>query len=257
MADAALFVPQSRPRLFVVAVRRDLEIVGAANGPRSLWHTPAIRKARAALPGALARSWIWWSMPRPPERETRQGNLIDEPSDEAVWDAPAEIETLLSMMSGANLAKVDAAKAAGIRLAGGVCKRTRSRCGKKVLRTEARFDGVAGCLRAPAGGSSRQIVLVIEGESVRSRLICARETARLMGLPDSYVLPASRNGTYHQTGDGVAVPVVRHIARHVIEPILDRSREGFGGKPATSWKKQSERNCRRALESPAAEDGMT
>lgn len=159
-------------------------------------------------------------------------------------------------MSGANLAKVDAAKAAEIRFAGGACKRTRSRCGEKVLRAEAGFDGVAGCLRTPADGSSRQIVLVVEGESVRSRLISARETARLMGLPDSYVLQASRNGAYHQTGDSVAVPVVRRIARHVVEPIQDRSREGFGGKPATSWKKQSERNCRREIESPAAEDGM-
>lgn len=97
---------------------------------------------------------------------------------------------------------------------------------------------------------------IVEGESVRSRLISARETVRLMGLPDSYVLSASRNGAYHQTGDGVAIPVVRQLARHVIEPILDRSREGFGGKPAASWKKQSERNCRRELESPAAEDGM-
>ena len=92
-------------------------------------------------------------MPRTPERETRLENLIDEPSDEAEWDAPAETETLLSMMSCANLAKVDAAKAAEIRFAGGACKRTGSRCGEKVLRAEARFDGVAGCLRTHSGGS--------------------------------------------------------------------------------------------------------
>lgn len=171
-------------------------------------------------------------------------DLIDEPRDEAEWDAPAETEALLSMMNCANLAKVDAAKAAGVRVAGGVYKRTRSSRGVKVQRAEARFDGVAGCLRTPAGGSSRQIVLVVEGERVRSRLISARETARLMGLPDSYVLPASRNEAYQLTGDGVAVPVVRYVARHVIEPILLRSREDFGAKSATSWKNQSDRNCR-------------
>lgn len=104
-------------------------------------------------------------------------DLTDEPSDEAEWDAHAETETLLSMMNRANLAKVDVAKAAGVRVAGGVCKRTRSRCGKRVQRAEARFDGVAGCLRTPASGSSRQIVLGVEGESIRPRLMSARETA--------------------------------------------------------------------------------
>ena len=43
-------------------------------------------------------------------------------------------------------------------------------------------------------------------------------------LPDGYKLPAAYNEAYHLTGDGVAVPVVRYIARHVIEPIVDRTR---------------------------------
>ena len=50
--------------------------------------------------------------------------------------------------------------------------------------------------------------------------VSARETARLMGLPDSYRLPAGYNDAYHLTGDGVAVDVVRHLARHLFEPIL-------------------------------------
>lgn len=47
-----------------------------------------------------------------------------------------------------------------------------------------------------------------------------REAARLMGLPDSYKLPANYNAAYHIAGDGVVVPVVRHIARNILEPIL-------------------------------------
>jgi DNA (cytosine-5)-methyltransferase 1 len=80
---------------------------------------------------------------------------------------------------------------------------------------------VAGCLRTPAGGSSRQTILVVDGQQVRSRLISSRETARLMGLDDSYVLPKTYSEAYHLTGDGVAVPVVRHLARHILEPLLD------------------------------------
>ena len=41
-----------------------------------------------------------------------------------------------------------------------------------------------------------------------------------MGLPDSYILPQNYNEAYHLTGDGVVVPVVRHIAAHILEPVL-------------------------------------
>ena len=41
-----------------------------------------------------------------------------------------------------------------------------------------------------------------------------------MGLPDSYKLPRNYNEAYHLTGDGVVVPVVAHLARHLLEPLL-------------------------------------
>ncbi|MFY8064072.1 MAG: DNA cytosine methyltransferase, partial [Usitatibacteraceae bacterium] len=59
----------------------------------------------------------------------------------------------------------------------------------------------------------------------RTRLISARETARLMGLDESYKLPKSYNEAYHLTGDGVVVHVVRHLAEHVFEPLLAHSSE--------------------------------
>nr|MBP8062987.1 DNA cytosine methyltransferase [Brevundimonas sp.] len=62
-------------------------------------------------------------------------------------------------------------------------------------------------------------LLVVEDGQVRSRLMSARETARLMGLPDSYRLPGSYSAACHLTGDGVAVPVVRHLAQWLIEPL--------------------------------------
>ena len=125
------------------------------------------------------------------------------------------------MMSPINFAKVNAAKRAGHRVVGGVYKRTRfDDNGIKVQRAEVRFDDISGCLRTPSGGSSRQVIVVIDGDKVRSRLISARETARLMGLGDDYKLPRNYNEAYHLTGDGVAVPVVRHIAHHIFEPLL-------------------------------------
>jgi DNA (cytosine-5)-methyltransferase 1 len=137
------------------------------------------------------------------------------------WHTPAKTRALLDMMSEVNRAKVDAAKRSKRRQVGAIYKRTRFDAdGLKVQRAEIRFDDVAGCLRTPAGGSSRQLILVVEGQKVRSRLISGRETARLMGLPDEYQLPTNYNEAYHLTGDGVAVPVVRHLAEHLFEPIL-------------------------------------
>ena len=68
--------------------------------------------------------------------------------------------------------------------------------------------------------------MVVDGPSVKSRLISTRETARLMGLPDEYELPENYNEAYHLTGDGVVVPVVRHLAANVLEPILSNYTAG-------------------------------
>lgn len=222
VADAALFVPQSRPRLFVVAVRNDLDPVGATDGPAKPWHTNALRRAVSALPENLAEHFLWWNMPVPEKREVNFVDLIEDKPASVKWHTATETRALLSMMSEVNLAKVQTAKAAKTRMVGGVYKRTRWSQGVKVQRAEVRFDDVAGCLRTPAGGSSRQLILLVEGEKVRSRLLSTRETARLMGLPDTYILPERYNDAYHLTGDGVAVPVVRHIADNIIEPIVSQ-----------------------------------
>lgn len=226
VADASLWVPQSRPRLFVIAVRASVAPVVAVDGPSLPWHTTAIRRAVSALPRHLADQWLWWSMPVPQEREMRFADVIEDRPSSVRWHSQAETTTLLSMMSEVNLAKVKTAQASGVRMVGAVYKRTRWQQGVKVQRAEVRFDDVAGCLRTPAGGSSRQLILVVEGKRIRSRLISSRETARLMGLPDSYRLPAGYNEAYHLTGDGVAVPVVRHIAQHVIEPVVSAAEVG-------------------------------
>ena len=227
VVDAARFVPQSRPRLFVIALRNDLvrDPSTCGDGPVAPWHTNAVITAVDRRPTASRNDWIWWRMPVPAPRFARFADLVEETPDSTRWHKTAETTALLSMMSEVNLAKVETAKASGVRMVGTLYKRTRHEHGIKVQRAEIRFDDVAGCLRTPAGGSSRQSIMVIEGGRVRSRLISARETARLMGLPDTYRLPASYNEAYHLTGDGVVVPVVRHIARHLFEPLLPEGRD--------------------------------
>jgi DNA (cytosine-5)-methyltransferase 1 len=217
--DAVDFLPQSRPRLFIVAVDRALAVDGAA-GPSARWHPANVRHARSLLNPSVARDWIWFDPPAPPLRNHSLADLIEADPSGVAWRSADDTARLLDMMSAGNRAKVDAALARPERSVGAVYKRTRVEAGIKAQRAEVRFDGVAGCLRTPGGGSSRQTIMLVEDGWVRTRLISARETARLMGLPDEYPLPARYNDAYHLTGDGVAVPVVRHIAEWVLEPVL-------------------------------------
>jgi DNA (cytosine-5)-methyltransferase 1 len=220
--NAELFVPQSRPRLFVIGVREGVEVAPELLSPEPVepFHTPALRRAAAALPDAVRDRLLWWNLPTPPRRVTTFADLIEDEPDGVTWHNQAETKRLLDLMSPVHAAKVEAARRAGRRMVGGVYRRTRIEAGRKVQRAEVRFDDVAGCLRTPAGGSSRQIILVVDGPRVRSRLVSARETARLMGLSDDYVLPRRYSDAYHLTGDGVAAPVARHLARHVFEPLV-------------------------------------
>ncbi len=224
--NADRFVPQSRPRLFVVGIQAEADIAPdlLSPGPIAPFHSTAVVRAIGRLPDDLREQALWWNLPLPERRASVFADLIEEDPDSVAWHTPAETDRLLSLMSPVNRAKVQAAQRAGRRMVGGVYRRTRTdTAGAKVQRAEVRFDDVAGCLRTPSGGSSRQTILVVDGARIRSRLISARETARLMGLPDTYVLPRSYSSAYHLTGDGVVVPVARHLARHLFEPLVKPS----------------------------------
>ncbi len=218
--DAVHFLPQSRPRLFIIGVRADLEIPRGIklSVPDPLWHSAVVRERVKQLPFKVRRRWVWWKLPAPPPRKMVFADVIEEAPQGVDWHTPEETRRLLALMSEVNRAKVSMAQATGRRMVGGVYKRTRN--GEQ--RAEVRFDDVAGCLRTPVGGSSRQTILIVEGARIRSRLLSPREAARLMGLPESYALPERYNEAYHISGDGLAVPVVRHLAASIFEPMLVR-----------------------------------
>ncbi|MEI3802915.1 DNA (cytosine-5-)-methyltransferase [Agrobacterium sp. CCNWLW32] len=219
--DAELFLPHSRPRLFVVGVRKDIEIDPCLLSPGATipFHTRGLQNAYARISESAKADWVWWNLPSPPLRTTTFSDIVEDHPADVKWHTSVETNRLLASMSPVNIAKVEAAKRAERRVVGGVYKRTRPDANGRVVRAEVRFDDIAGCLRTPNGGSSRQTILVVEGERVRSRLISARETARLMGLAESYRLPKKYNEAYHLTGDGVAVPVVRFLSHYLFEPL--------------------------------------
>ena len=221
--DAKHFVPQSRPRLFFVAVAEDVPTPTALkrSAPDDLWHPAALSAAQARLRGKAKAQWIWWSMAKPPARNIGFADIIEEKPTHCRWHSKAETKRLLGLMNPLHLAKIDQAREGGERRVGGVYRRTRpDENGIKRQRAEIRFDNISGCLRTPAGGSSRQAIVVVEGQSTRSRLLSPREAARLMGLGDEYILPDRYNDAYHVAGDGVCVSVVSYIASQLLEPIL-------------------------------------
>jgi DNA (cytosine-5)-methyltransferase 1 len=226
--DAVHFVPQSRPRLFIVGVRSDLDVPERLKGSASPeWHTHQIWAAFERLPAWAAARWIWWHLPTPSKRNATLADLIEDDPIGVSWHSPEDTKHLLGLMSRFNLAKIIQMRKSGQKAVGGVYRRTRpNKDGKKQQRAEVRFDEISGCLRTPVGGSSRQTLLFVQGRSVRSRLLSAREGARLMGLPETYHLPARYNDAYHLVGDGVVVPVVKHLAENLIEPLLSSNSAG-------------------------------
>ena len=214
--DAAAFLPQSRPRVFVIATREPppARLVGA-----SPFHSRGVGAAYAALAPDLTRRWIWWRLAAPAARNSDLAALL-EPDAAVAWHAPERTGRWLALMAPLHRARLEAIQARGERAVGAIYRRMRSEAGRKVQRAEVRFDGLAGCLRTPRGGSSRQVVLVTEGGRTRTRLLTPREAARLMGLPDSYRLPDAATSALHVAGDGVAAPVVRWLAGELLEPLL-------------------------------------
>lgn len=223
VVDAAHFVPQSRQRVFVVAV--DDEFAGdlpLTAEPHPVWQPSALRRAVGKLAREDAERWVWWHLPEPPRRNHDLKEIIETVPVGVTWHTRQQTERLLTLMSETNRKKLRAAVEADGRFVGTVYRRGRPGPAGNVQRAEIRVDGVAGCLRTPAGGSSRQIIIQADRNGIKSRLISAREAARLMGLPDTYELPERYNDAYHLLGDGLAVPAVDFIARHLLDPMTQQ-----------------------------------
>lgn len=222
MINAVYFVPQSRPRLFIIGSHEETIIPDqlVSSKPSQPWHTKALIKAYSNLPPSLAKTWIWWSVPTPTKPVQRLSELIDKMPIGIQWHSDKATSRLLRLMSAAHRRQVaDALNKVG-RQVGTIYKRTRPRTdGIMAQRAEVRFDGISGCLRTPVGGSSRQTIIVTANGRVRTRLLSPREAARLMGVPESYPLPAAYNDAYHVFGDGLVVPVISWLNQHLLSPL--------------------------------------
>ena len=209
--DARRFVPQSRPRLF---------IVGAQNPPmddpqlrdelRPRWlqapfGDPALRTHRAALPAL------------PPLQKTGLADCVEKVAgaDERWWDGERTAAFLGS------LSPIQAARLQTLRESRSVSYRTayrRTRGG--VPMWEIRPDDMSGCLRTARGGSSKQALVKVGAGKVGVRWMTPREYARLMGAKGYRISGLRRNQALFGFGDAVCVPVVAWLAEHYLLPLV-------------------------------------
>ena len=211
--DAIEWVPQSRPRVFVVAVRKDLPYAKYV-GANPAWNHPApVQRAAEGM-----TDLVWWKLPQP---EACKRTLDDCIERRVEWHPEDKQTSNIAMLSNSHRQTLMGLPGKRVTVPG--YRRTRN--GVPVL--ELRFDGKSGCLRTAEGGSSRQIIVQREGSALRTRWLSPREAARLMGAPDSYHLPSGYTDAYNAMGDAVAVPVVSHLAQHILSPLaLVASRHG-------------------------------
>lgn len=231
LVNADRFVPQSRPRVFVVgsrdswppgAVRQSaLGLMdpwsSALEGEASrAWKPP--RLARLMRDVELATGWFLCDLPRPPDRTLELSSVLDLDDGQAWWPQ-GEVRRHYLMMSAPHRAAVDALLAGDGRHVGTLFRRVR----QGAQRAEVRLDGVAGCLRTPRGGSAKQIVVALDAGRLRMRWMSPREYARLQGAGD-FPLEGDTIPLLFGFGDAVCVPVVEWIDRHVLTPAFDAPR---------------------------------
>lgn len=208
--DASDWIPQSRKRVFLIAADRRIPISDFLVDAPSWCHPSTLVRAVGALDNHM-----WWRLPRPePLLKT-----IDDIFDASVPpDEPEKRDRLLSLIPEEHRKRMEAARNDGKSVFPGY---KRIRKGKQVL--ELRFDGLAGCLRTPGGGSSRQHIVSLRNNRWETRLLSVKETALLMGAPAEYKIPGTYNDGYKAMGDAVAVPVSSYLSKHLLTPLAEQA----------------------------------
>ena len=232
VVDARFFVAQSRPRLFLLGYHED--IVGPPLVERrpedsvftDSWHQ-AIQRAPSLRPRRLVETiesttlptgWVTISVKEPRKVKYSLADFIDTGDSESWWHK-TEVKRHYDMMFerhkeriGAMLSRRDVTVA--------LTAFRRVREGQQ--RTEVRFDGIAGCLRTPRGGSAKQIVIVIQNGELKMRWMSPKEYGRLQGA-NSYKLPENVIQGLFGFGDAVCVPVIQWIDKHMLTPVFEAS----------------------------------
>jgi DNA (cytosine-5)-methyltransferase 1 len=211
--DARWFVPQSRPRLFIVgSAKRVPEEDIAISLLRPEWIRGFIR----AHP-SLAIQSAPLSPPTLASKITLPDCIERLPSDHERWWDAERVARFIDSLSPIQSERLDAMRSSA-RLTWATTYR-RTRQGRAVW--EIRPDGISGCLRTAKGGSGRQAIVEVSRGHLRVRWMLPREYARLQGAPDFRLDGTRENDALSAFGDGVCVPVIAWITREYLRPLLE------------------------------------
>jgi DNA (cytosine-5)-methyltransferase 1 len=213
--DARHFVPQSRPRMFIIGIKRELPLDAAHGVPppsdvRPEW-------IRAAYERNKDLNLHYRPLPPLPDGPIDLSSVIEDidESDHRWWDS-ARRDAFVRSLSPLQAQRLEEMKRQTQTIWRTAYRRTRN--GKATW--EVRRDGIAGCLRTTGGGSSKQALVVAERGTVRVRWMTAREYARLMGASHYLLHGSTDNQAQFGFGDAVVVDVVRWIGMHYLLPVL-------------------------------------
>ena len=227
--DARYFVPQSRPRVFVIGVHDSVRKPPTVRKSDSDWFSGKWSRridaaGKSLRPTKLVElmesidlptGWAAFDLREPTKTRVDVGDVIDLDEEQDWWDDPA-VHKHHEMMSERHRKMVDEMLESKGKFTGTIFRRKRD--GK--TRAEVRFDGLAGCLRTPKGGSARQIVIAIDKGKLRIRWMSPREYARLQGAHDFPLVQNTIQNLYG-FGDAVCVPVIRWIDQNVLTPVFE------------------------------------
>lgn len=101
VVDAHDLVPQSRPRLFIVAIDGSLATLlhCSAGSPSPTWHPEAIIRAYNRLPASMKTGWVRWSPPMPIARLKTPGDIVETNPQGVDWPTDAQTQKLFLILN--------------------------------------------------------------------------------------------------------------------------------------------------------------
>lgn len=205
--DASYWVPQSRVRVFFIAIKKELNLHGFVSTTPNWAHPASLVKLANQID-----DFIYWSLPEPEVSRKSLKDIIDRQESIDLIKS----KHFLSLIPKNHFDTLKQQLAIDNKLVFSGYKRTRS--GQQTL--EIRFDEIGGCLRTASGGSSKQLLIFQQNGQTVARYMSSREAARLMGAPDSFWLPSNKNDAYTAMGDAVALPVTRYLSSSILSKLL-------------------------------------
>jgi len=221
--NALRFTPQSRPRVFLIGIRRPQTNSGISQ---------ILERPKSLLPDTLRQSilanqdldWHHIQLPEPPALHTNGlSRIVEEMEDsDKRWWSTDETQRHLNMMNESHYDRV-----MKLTQSHQVEYRTFFRRRRGGLQTaEVRNDELSGCLRTAVGGSGKQFLIRIDRSNIKMRAMTPREYARLQGVPDQFQITANGVQALTGFGDAVCVPVISWIAKHALQPLLEQALSG-------------------------------